>query len=240
MGNKNNPTEESFLKDVSKHSMEILLDNGVYRHLRFTNNGSNVMRFDIVTYPGHLVYSGDMGSFVFSRLNDMFEFFRTGNREDGKLSINLGYWSEKLESVDRGDSNQSNGYKEFSSERFKFTVNEHVDEWIEEFKEEYDSDEKEAEKQRNTLAEELRAAVEDEITSRADDGEYEARRALSEFSFTFNGPDRFSPTNGQKYEFYDTWEWDFGEYTYRFIWCLYAIVWAIKEYDILPAKDEEE
>ena len=29
------PTEETFLKDVEKHRMTVLLDNGVYRHLRF-------------------------------------------------------------------------------------------------------------------------------------------------------------------------------------------------------------
>ena len=28
--------------------------------------------FDIVTWPGYLCYSGDMGCFVFTRLPDMF------------------------------------------------------------------------------------------------------------------------------------------------------------------------
>jgi hypothetical protein len=48
------PTEETFLKDVSKHTMAVLLDKGVYRHLQFKDNGSNVMWFDIVTWPGFL------------------------------------------------------------------------------------------------------------------------------------------------------------------------------------------
>jgi hypothetical protein len=221
MGNEYNPTEESFLNDVSKHSMEILLDNGVYRHLRFTNNGSNVMRFDIVTYPGHLVYSGDMGSFVFSRLNDMFEFFRTGNRVDGKLSINPGYWSEKLEAVDRCDSTQGNGFKEYSSDKFKNKVNEHVDEWIKEYAEEFNSD----------FEDSLRLAVKDDVLIYADDGEYKAHESVRDFDYEYEG---------QRFEFYDTWEWDFGEYTYRFIWCLYAILWAINEYDLLPEKNQED
>jgi hypothetical protein len=225
------PTEETFLKDVSKHTMAVLLDKGVYRHLQFKDNGSNVMWFDIVTWPGFLAYSGDMGCFVFSRLKDMFEFFRTRPRDEklDALHINLGYWAEKLEAVDR--CGREPGAKQFSPEIFRERVEEHVTQWIEEFKEEYDSDKEETAKQREAFAEELREAVEDDVTSRADDGEHEARRALNDFSFTFNGPDRFCPTNGHKYEFSDTWEWSLGEYTYRFIWCCYAIAWAIRQYD---------
>lgn len=51
-------TEERFLKDVAKHKMEILHDAGVYRHMRFMRPGTICEHFEIVTYPGHLVYSG--------------------------------------------------------------------------------------------------------------------------------------------------------------------------------------
>ena len=95
------PTEESFLNDVSKHEMKVLLDNGIYRHLRFKQQGSSNMWFDVVTWPGFLAYTGDMGAFVFARLEDMFEFFRGRPVDDkDKLYINLGYWGEKLEAVD--------------------------------------------------------------------------------------------------------------------------------------------
>ncbi len=36
------PSEEVFMKDVANHEIHVLLDNGVYRHLRFKQpNSSN-------------------------------------------------------------------------------------------------------------------------------------------------------------------------------------------------------
>jgi hypothetical protein len=45
--------------------------------------------FDILTWSGHLCYTGDMGTYVFARIEDMFDFFR-GRR------INPQYWGEKV------------------------------------------------------------------------------------------------------------------------------------------------
>jgi len=208
------PTEESFRKDVSNHSMKILKDDGVYRHLQFSNNGSWNQRFDIVTWPGYLAYSGDMGCFVFSRLSDMFEFFRTDRRDGDRLGINLSYWSEKLEAVDRNGCPP--GATQFSPEKFRETVKEHIEKWIEE----YNLSEIEAQ--------ELVFEVEDQVTSRADNGEDDARHALSGFDFGI-GDDTF--------QFRDTWEWNFDEYTYRFIWCCYALAWGIQMYDKAKEKD---
>lgn len=203
------PTEASFLADVKQHTMAVLLDKGVYRHLQFKQNGSSVMWFDIVTWPGFLAYSGDMGCFVFSRLKDMFEFFRTRPTDRGeKLFINEGYWSEKLEAVDR--CGRPCDYKEFSSERFESMVNEHVDEWIEEWE------------LTEEQAAELREEIKNEVLCASDDGEYRAHEVLRDFSFE---------QDGHKFEFSDTWEWDLREYTFRFIWCCYALSWAIKQYD---------
>jgi hypothetical protein len=109
-------TEESFLKDVTRHELTIIRDDGIHRHLRMKIPGSGSMYFDIVTYPHFLVYSGDMGCYVFSRIDDMFEFFRSGLREEGKLLINEGYWSEKLEATDRPD-----GHKQYDPELLKNT-----------------------------------------------------------------------------------------------------------------------
>jgi len=66
------PKQDRFLNDIANHSMSIVRDDGVYRHLVFSNNGSSVFRFELITWPGYLAYTGDMGAFVFSRLNDMF------------------------------------------------------------------------------------------------------------------------------------------------------------------------
>lgn len=85
----------SFADDVSAHVMTVLRDDGVYRHLRFGRPGSSMMSFDIITWPGRLAYTGDMGCYVFERLPDMFQFFRGG--------LSLDYWAEKVVAVDRHD-----------------------------------------------------------------------------------------------------------------------------------------
>ncbi len=70
--------------------MTIHLDQGIHRHLEFSHNGSSIFQFHITTWPKYLAISGDMGSFVFTRTEDMFQFFRHDK-------INPSYWAEKCE-----------------------------------------------------------------------------------------------------------------------------------------------
>lgn len=83
------PIDQRFAIDTAKHEMTIRHEDGLYRHLRFREPASSFYWFDLITWPGVLTISSDMGCFVFSRLNDMFEFFR-GH------AINPDYWAEKL------------------------------------------------------------------------------------------------------------------------------------------------
>lgn len=90
---KNEKTVASrFYGDVEKHVMRVIMDNGVYRHLTFKRPGDSVYHFSLVTWPGHLAITGDMGTYVFSRLQDMFQFFH------GR--VNPSYWIEKCVSRD--------------------------------------------------------------------------------------------------------------------------------------------
>lgn len=114
-------TKEEFLRCVEKHEMEVLLDQGVYRHLRFKAPETGNKHFHLVTFPGRLVYCGDMGSYLFERSPDMFGFFRRPDR-----GINLSYWAEKVDATDRSD-----GTKEFSLDRAKEIVTEIVKEQAE-------------------------------------------------------------------------------------------------------------
>jgi len=86
-------SEESFLRDVAEHAMLLIRDDGVSRHVRFAQPGTGCMHFDLITWPGYLCYTGDMGTYVFQRLTDMFEFFRTDReykkRNGAKLAVNL-------------------------------------------------------------------------------------------------------------------------------------------------------
>ena len=190
---------EKFAADVANHQMEILLDSGVYRHLRFRKLGTYCMGFDIVTWPGYLSISGDMGCYVFARLNDMFDFFRH-DIKDGQIRINTGYWAEKCQAQDK-----HGGIKNFSLDLFR----QEVKEWA-------DRDEE--------LSEECCEAIEEELIDTHFDNEHDAIGAAMEFEHEGARP------------FQDFWEVCCREYDYHYLWCCYAIVWAISQYDKRGAK----
>lgn len=197
-------TQDSFREDIANHQMKVLLDQGVHRHLRFQTPNTSNQYFEIVTFPGTLVYVGDMGSFVFQRVTDMFEFFRI--RSETNLEINPSYWGEKLEAVDNRCHNP--GHKVWSEQRMRVRIDEIVAEWCRECDL--------TEEQR----EELECAVEEDID--LVDGEEEARRSVSNFA---------REIGDHNFEFQDSWEWDCREYTGRFLWCCYALVYGIQQYD---------
>jgi hypothetical protein len=121
-------TAERFAADVAYHQMTVLRDDGLYRHLRFVRVAPNPKTgkperssfywFDLITWPGSLVINGDMGGLMFSRIEDMFEFFR-GHR------VNPQYWAEKLPAVTR--------VKEYSFELLAQLVAEHIEDAAREF-----------------------------------------------------------------------------------------------------------
>tara|TARA_R110002049_G_scaffold255016_3_gene430529 strand:+ start:753 stop:1355 length:603 start_codon:yes stop_codon:yes gene_type:complete len=114
-------TKEKFLQEVAEHKLTVMHDDGIYRHLRIQKPGTSCMHYDIVTYPGYLVYTGDMGSYTFTRLSDMFDFFRDSDDDWG---INRRYWSEKCE------AQCSSGINKFNFDLFKANLLEYcVDEY---------------------------------------------------------------------------------------------------------------
>jgi len=201
-------TEQQFLKDVATHQMRIVRDDGVHRHLQFRRPESYCMGFDLITWPGYLCYTGDMGTYVFQRLKDMFQFFRTDLehqhlREGQTLAINLGYWGEKLQAADRHD-----GFRKWSKEKFEKRIREDFDQWL--------ADNELTVEQK----EEAVGRFEDEIIAGLDDGVQEsAYRAAMDFEVEKQLP------------FEGWWEVDTEEYTHRFVWCCYALAWGIQQYD---------
>lgn len=115
----NRTAKESFAEDITKHELTFCLDLPPYRSIYFKRPGSSAYRFNLVTWPGFLCYSGDMGCFTFHRLEDMFEFFR-GDR------VNLSYWGEKLEAVDKYD-----GGTTYSPDKAKRYIVDDVEAWRE-------------------------------------------------------------------------------------------------------------
>jgi hypothetical protein len=193
---KQEAIKKRFLKDTENHSINIKKDDKVFRHIVMSRDNSSTYKYEITTWPGYLCFSGDMGCFVFRRLNDMLCFFRSE-----KLTINKGYWHEKLEAVDRGD-----GSMKYSEELFEEAIKEYFESFMEENEEEY-KDKKE----------EIWNEIENDVLYFGSNG-FEAHKAAGEFEC-------------EGFRFNDFWETNLEEYTYRFVWCLYAIVHAIQIYD---------
>lgn len=191
---------KAFQRDTQQHELEIVSADGVHRHLRFKNPKNSACWFEIVTWPGSLCFSGDMGTYTFSRVSDMFTFFRgTPGR------INASYWAEKCTSACRTD-----GIKEFAPERFRAAV-------IAAFRDYFRGSDVPISKRRECFAE-----LRDEVF-RFDEDEHEAMRAACDFSFPLGEFGAF--------HLVDFWEVNTEAYTFRFLWCLHAIVWGIHRFD---------
>jgi hypothetical protein len=155
---------DDFAGDIAHHEMHVIRDDGVHRHLRFKQPGSMCMHFDLITWPGYLCYTGDMGTYVFSRLLDMFEFFRARS-EERRHSIDLRYWAEKLQASDRRD-----GVREWSADQFRAEVRDYFEQATED-----------PEDWPETLKAELWAEIEEQVCAAAEDSEHHAWVALCEF-----------------------------------------------------------
>lgn len=232
-------SQERFLKDTEKHTMEIVRNDGVNRHLRFKAPGTSCYWFDILTWGGVLCVNGDCGTYVFSRTSDMFEFFRSRNWTDkgpDVLDINPQYWAEKIQAAPK-----DRGVDQFSETQFTQAVKEYYDQhYAEEIAVEQDwvrtaqEDECPLEPKVVTLMEEqaaTRAEVWDEIESdilcyASSNCENDAMTALNDF--------RHESESG-KFVFYEDMERFYGckEFTHGYIWNCYAVIWAIKQFDAM-------
>lgn len=153
--------EQEFESNVAQHEATVTLDTGLFRQIRCKQPGTFNRHFDITTWPGHLAITGDMGSFVFTRLADMFQFFRS---DHGR--VNYSYWAEKLVAHDK-----NGGHEEFSRDRFRQTVEEWLTEWLE--GRDLTSEE----------VEEVRGEVRTEVLSAADDGLHRAIDAAMRYEY---------------------------------------------------------
>jgi hypothetical protein len=217
---KNNCIESLFLKNIARHAMTVLRDDGVNRHIRFKRPDRGIYWFDLVTWPGVLCIDGDCGTYVFKRTNDMFAFFRTDReyleRWAVDLAINPSYWSEKLVAPNYTEA------MEFSADSFRQHVKEAFDNWVESSQQDeiYSPSESEL-KRRSKRNSELWEELEDKVLSLADDGEIRA----------FDAARDFKSDHGYNFNLEDCWEWNCREFKSRFVWCCYAIAWGVKTYD---------
>lgn len=211
MSKRSECDEARFLRDVEKHEMTIIRDDRLDRHLRFKTPGTSCYYFDIVTWSGHLCYTGDMGTFVFSRIDDMFAFFRMDdhdwNKNPNGLSINPSYWAEKIIATDK-----NGGHEEWDEDEFKRRVNETRVEWMRDARALGVSKEERRE---------LWEAVENEVLEDPSNEHLCVSRIW----------DFYHSTHQRRFEFVDFFDGSMKRYTLRFLWCCYALAWGINQYD---------
>lgn len=206
------PSELRFLADVADHQMTVLMQQGdIYRHLRFKQPGSSDQYFELLTSPGVLLFTGDMGTFVFERSPDMFNFFRSMSPE---LRINPSYWSEKLQAPKYTE------VEEFDEDRFAQLVISELVGWMREHRQETSKEERR----------ELWDAVMCDVLGA--DGELRKQIAVSDFYLKVN-------EDVGAFSFLDFHEHDTTQYSYHFIWACYAIVWGIQQWDKAKAVQQE-
>lgn len=192
-------TPGRFLESVKSHQMTIELDDGVNRSIHYGKPGEIHCHFRLNTWRGHLCFSGDMGTFVFSRLDDMFEFFRA---PDGRGYINPRYWGEKLKAI-----STFGGYREFNEGVFRERVNDQFNGYWED---------REDEEGRSACWDD----VQSNVLSAAQDGEAFAYMAVHDFESHGFRFDDFFDSGGTEI------------LTYQYVWCCYALVWGINQYDL--------
>ena len=191
---------ERFDRNVAEHEMKVILDDGLHRHLLFKKPGTTDQHFRIVTWPGHLTFCGDMGTFTFYRNADMFDFFMGSG---GGISPH--YWQEKLQAGAGSEGSRAIA-EEWDSDSFKQSVLECWKDWL----------------QGDSLpdpeaTEEVKEYLRDNMLNCCD--ELEAVTAVREYDCD-EAPNLLD----------DFWETSDTRLRYHYLWCCYAIVWGIKQY----------
>jgi hypothetical protein len=206
-----------FRKETATHQMTVLHDDGLYRHLRFLPaEGPSSYWFDLITWPHNLAFRGDGETYAFSRVGDMFAFFRDGS----SYGINPDYWSEKLTS----DRDNVERYQE---ELFLRRLQREVDDLIEQ------------EHVKPEHADRFRAEINARIV---EGGDYwtidSALRTVEDFEFYSDPKKEFDHRYQADIRFVDACEWVCGckDFDWWFLWACHAIVWGIAQYDALGAR----
>jgi hypothetical protein len=219
---------QKFARDVENHELTILHDDGLYRHLRFKQPDNSFFWFDLVTWPGVLAIRGDMHNQMFSRLRDMFSFFRNQR-------ANYGYWAEKTPDYGRS-------VREHSPELVRQQIEEHLVEHAKELdhrQAQYALDHARwtrtprlerwpyrSEPREPVLPKTLKE-LRELVKTYDENGELEhpdgTRALLREL-------ERLDVVS-------DVWEWDTSDWTYHYQWACHAIPWGVHQYDVAKSRE---
>jgi hypothetical protein len=110
-----------FEGETTEHVLTVKQDDGLYRHLRFCKPGTSMWSFELVTWPGHLAITGDIGDgWVFARDPDMIEFFKPRSEP---YRIDADYWWQKMPSQLRDAA------RKFSESALREQARTTIEEW---------------------------------------------------------------------------------------------------------------
>lgn len=194
-------------ENLENHKLTVKLDSGDYRHLVVAAPGTNIDRFEIMTFPGGLMCTGDMGSYVFERVPAMSKLVVDHKLDD----IDLYFWSKKLVSIDK-----TVGYLRFNSIKFQAEVDDEINEFVsfveETTREKCEDKEKEA----------FRSEISRLVSDVGNEFEmYQAYETINSNEVMLQG----LPFSVEMPSFSD-----FLTYNYGFIFCCCAITLAINKY----------
>lgn len=191
-----------FARDTANHAMTVLHDDGLYRHLRFQQE---VWRPPLLKPQRSSCYWFDLitipGSLIFRGDGESFVFART---EDMFAFFRGSAWQGRPNVgywAEKVTSDQ-NCLKRFDAELFVKTMKEHYLELV---------------RDRS-----VPSGTSQALLSHA--GDYD-------LSYEENARAFLDDFEHQGFRFHDTWEFDFRDYDWWFLWALHAIVWGIAQYD---------
>ncbi|WP_458089313.1 hypothetical protein [Streptomyces malaysiensis] len=193
---------QRFARETANHQMTVLLDQGLYRHLRFANPESGLYWYEITTTPGQLVFSGDGESFVFRLAPDMFEMFRRSAESGG---INATYWAEKC---------KTGNAKSYSRERFEEYVWKQV---------------ADAEQYYKALRDNVREEI---FNDPVYDVDHESAALIVVLGYEYRWDVKPNALgNRDSFRFKYVHEWELKDFDWWFLFACYAISDAIVQYD---------
>ena len=190
-----------FLSEVAEHKIRVIRDEGLYKHFSVSKPGDSNQSFEIILFPSHLVITGDMGTYCFSRARDMLQWFvKESGSAMASPEAEIGRWHKSLVSV---DAQMGAKKKSLSmalgriSENREFYIAEHPD-------------------YKDTIESEF-----DDLVLCSEDG---VDVLLNEmYNFKLLLPDEHHPFSDIDFR-------DVEAYVSQFAWCCYAINYTIGEY----------
>lgn len=196
--------EKRFKRNTADHVMTVLHDDGLYRHLRFQHE---VWRPPLVKPQKSSIYWFDLitvpGALIFQGDGESFTFRRT---EDMFEFFRGSAWNGRPNLgywAEKVTSEQS-GLKQYDEDLFVRIMREHYVEMI-----------RDGGVPPGTSKALLAHAQDYDLSF-----EVNARNMLDHFSH-----------NG--FHFHDTWELNFRDYDWWFVWACHAILWGIRQYDVV-------